>query len=251
MTKIVACIVSRLSSMRLPQKSIMDVCGKPMVVRLHDRLTRCVSIDMVAIVTSSLVSDDPLEDISLRHGIPCYRGSLDNVMERISGAADELKADVIVEILGDNPLVDPATVDQTVTLMRKEGWDYCATLTTEYSQSSGVKEIFPLGVRVQAYSTEVAKQYDRYPNYIHTEKHPSAYIYDNPDQFKCGFLHSSDDWKTPKFTTLNLSVNYAKNLEFVREVFNFFGEQAFELTDIDSWLSNHPELLELLGADDI
>lgn len=251
MTKVVACIISRLNSTRLPQKSIMDVCGKPMVVRLYDRLSRCVSIDMTAIVTSSLVSDDPLEDISLRHGIPCYRGSLDNVMERISGAADVFKADVIVEILGDNPLVDPSTVDQTVTLMRKEGWDYCATLTTEYSQSSGVKEVFPLGVRVQAYSNEVAKKYKHYPNYIRTEKHPSAYIYDNPDQFKCGFLRSSDDWKTPKFTALNLSVNYSKNLDFVREVFKFFGEQEFELEDIDSWLSNHLEMRELLGSDDI
>ena len=102
---VAALLIARLSSTRLPGKNILPVAGKPMIQHLAERVSKSKLISNVIIATSTLPSDDPLEELANQIGVDCYRGSLDNVMERISGAAKKYNCDTIVEILGDNPLV--------------------------------------------------------------------------------------------------------------------------------------------------
>ena len=82
-----AFIIARLNSSRLTEKNIRRIMGKPMIEMMVERVRAAKTVDNIVITTSSLSSDDQLEELSKNIGVGCYRGSLDNVMNRIVDAA--------------------------------------------------------------------------------------------------------------------------------------------------------------------
>ncbi len=235
-----AFIVVRLSSSRLPAKGIMKILEKPMIQLMIERVQQSRCIDKVIIATSELPSDDPLEDLAEKLGVGCYRGSLEHVMERINGAAKANGCDTIVELLGDNPLVHSDLIDDVLKIHTREQCDYTATLTKEYPTSAKEMESFSAGIRVQVYSQAVCEEYKAYPDYINNEeKHPCAYIFEHPDSFKLKFLEASEKWSYLNRPELNFAVNYRKNFDMTRTIFemlypdnnNFSLKQVCDLMD--------------------
>ena len=112
--KIVSTIEARMTSSRLPGKVLMEAHNKPMLKHLVERLKRVPSINEIVLATTSNSTDDPLVKFAKKENIHFFRGSENNVMGRVIGAAKSINADVIVEITGDCPLVDPEIVEQTI-----------------------------------------------------------------------------------------------------------------------------------------
>jgi len=235
-----AFIVVQLSSSRLPAKGIMKILEKPMIELMIKRVQHSRRIDKVVITTSQLPSDDPLEELAEQLGVGCYRGALEYVMERISGAAEAFKCDTVVELLGDNPLVHSDLIDDVIDLHTSKECDYTATLTKEYPLSGETFMPFSAGIRVQAYSKNACEKYSEYPDYINNEdKHPCAYIFEHPDTFRLEFLEAVGKWTFLNRPDLNFAVNYKKNFDLVRSVFemlhpknaNFSLKQVCDLLD--------------------
>ena len=109
-----AFLIARLSSSRLPEKSIMRILDKPVIELMVERVQASLLIDKVIIATSTLPSDDPLKELARKLGIGCYRGSLENVMDRIARAAKAYNCDTIVELLGDNLLAHSELIDDVI-----------------------------------------------------------------------------------------------------------------------------------------
>ena len=86
-----AFIIARLSSSRLPEKNILGIMGKSMIEKMAERVKATERVDKVIITTSNQSSDDQLESISKEIGVGCYRGSLDNIMDRITKASNAYK----------------------------------------------------------------------------------------------------------------------------------------------------------------
>jgi spore coat polysaccharide biosynthesis protein SpsF (cytidylyltransferase family) len=242
-----AMLIARLSSTRLPAKNIKQILGRPMIELLAERVSQASSIDQVMITTSDQPSDDPLEDLAGQLGIGCYRGSLDNVMERISGAATAADCDHVVEILGDNPFVHSELIDDVVGLHLQGDYDYVSNITNEYEQADSKLKRFSLGIRVQVYKRKLAEAYVDYPE---TDNY-SAYMFNNPDVFKVGYLEAAGKWLFANRPGLNFAVNYKKNFEFANRVFteNYDNAKNFTLESIYQQLDKQPELIELLGAE--
>jgi len=114
--RIAAVVQARLSSQRLPGKVLQLVGGTPLIGLLLEGVTRCRRLDTVVIATSTDPSDDPLDSFAKSAGIGCFRGSLNNVGERMLGAAASVGADAFVRLNGDSPLLDPSLVDRAVDL---------------------------------------------------------------------------------------------------------------------------------------
>lgn len=241
-----ALIVARLSSTRLPAKNLMPFAGKPMIQHLIERIRRSNKVDDVIIATSTEPSDDPLQDFAKREGVSCHRGPLNNVMERICGAADASKADTIIEILGDNPLIDPDLVDEVVTKYETEGLDYAANISGDYAVRPEGLDLFAIGVRVQVYAASTAEKYKNFPN---VKGHPSSYIFDNPDIFKCGYIEAIGKWASLNKPDVNLAVNYRENFDGVAQIFEALSKEnpEFGLPAVGTYLDQHPELYDLLG----
>lgn len=247
-----AIIVARLSSSRLPQKNILPIVGKPMIEHLIDRVKRSKRPLKIIIATSNEVSDDPLQELAGKYGIHCHRGSLNNVMERIVGAANEFNVKNIIEILGDNPLVHGDLIDNVIDLFERDQCDYAATATKEYDQLEESVKKFSVGVRVQLYPVKIGQKYIDFPKYIHNEeKHPCAFIFDNPKQFSLRFLEAKGDWEFLNKPDLNFAVNYPKNFQFVIAIFEALYPQNlhFTLSDMFKFLAENQQLQELLGPE--
>ena len=245
-------LIARLSSTRLPKKNILPIFGKPLIQHLVERVARAKLASKVIIATSDLPSDDPLEEIAEKIGIDCYRGSLNNVMERITGAAEKYGCETIVEILGDNPLVHSDLIDNVIELYQNNNFDYASTITQEYSPYDSDKILFSLGLRVQVYSIETARKHIEYPDYLINGKHYCSYIYENPKVFNVGYLEATGKWSFMNKPSLNFAVNYPKNFELTKRFFekNYSNDNNFSLGLVYEQLDLEEDLYQLFGAED-
>ncbi|MCG6537766.1 MAG: acylneuraminate cytidylyltransferase, partial [Syntrophales bacterium LBB04] len=102
--KIIAIIQARMSSSRLPGKVMANINGKPMLYHVVERTKRSKMIDLVTVATSEHSDDDIIESFCKENSIACFRGKLDDVLDRYYQAAMHFHADVIVRLTADCPL---------------------------------------------------------------------------------------------------------------------------------------------------
>lgn len=128
MPKIVAVIQARMSSTRLPGKVLAPIGGKAAILYMVDRARRSRTVDEVVVATSIDLSDDPLAAVLAAGAVPVFRGSLDDVLARYVLAARETKAEIIVRLTGDCPLIDPVVIDTVVKALLDTGADYASNV---------------------------------------------------------------------------------------------------------------------------
>lgn len=245
-----AFLIVRLNSSRLPQKAMMEILGKPMIELMVERVHASRIIDKVVIATSPLATDDPLEELARELGIGCYRGSLENIMDRISIAAKTWGCDTIVELLGDNPLIHSDLIDDVVNFYLGGEYDYTATVTKEYPFSNNELKLFSIGIRVQVYSRETAEKWVNYPEYVMDEsKHPTAFIYEHSKTFRVGYFEAKGKWAFMNKPDLTFAVNYRKNFELMQFIFekNYPEDKNFPLEKIYEQLDKEKHLYLLMG----
>src|SRR4030042_5740266 len=112
---ILAIIQARMSSSRLPGKVLMDIAGRSMLQHVIERTRNAKMVDGVVLATTTDPSDDVLEQFCQNQDIPCYRGSLPDVLDPFYRTAVQFHADVIIRLTADCPLLDPHLIDLTVT----------------------------------------------------------------------------------------------------------------------------------------
>jgi spore coat polysaccharide biosynthesis protein SpsF len=106
-------IQARLKSTRLPKKVIIPVLGKPVIQYQIDRL-KSNFVYNISILTSTNPQDDPLEGLARRNHINCYRGSEDDVIDRLYQACKRFHIDKFYLIFGDEPFIELTTLQNTI-----------------------------------------------------------------------------------------------------------------------------------------
>ncbi len=249
-----AFLIARLGSSRLPGKNIMKILDRPMIELMAERVQTAKSVEKVIIATSTESSDDPLEELADKLGIGCYRGSLENIMERIHCAAEAHDCDTIIELLGDNPLVHSDLIDDVIKFYNNGHYDYAATVTHEYPVDSSAMKLFSIGIRVQVYSRSAAKKYIDYTGYSENDdKHPCSYIFDHPDRYKIGYFEARGKWAFMNKPDLTFAVNYRKNFNMVKAIFenNYPANSNFALEKVYDQLAEQKHLYDLMGSENI
>lgn len=143
--KTVGIIQARMSSLRLPGKVLMDVAGKPLLQRVIERSQLATVLDELWVATSNNKDDDEIEHLCKKIGIPCYRGSLDDVRSRFLAIAKITKAFFLVRITADNPLTEPLFIDLTVNALMLRPENHYAVMK---------KNLVPIGSGVESFSAE-------------------------------------------------------------------------------------------------
>ena len=123
--RVVAIVQARMSSRRLPGKVLTQLAGSPVLASVVGRLRRATLVDEVVVATSTDPSDDLVADWCAESGTQCYRGSLDDVLDRFHGAARASDAALVVRITADCPLIDPDLVDLVIRTTIEQDLDYC------------------------------------------------------------------------------------------------------------------------------
>ena len=122
--KTVAIIQARMESTRLPGKVLMNLCGKPVLWHIVDRLKKCKNLDEIVIATSTKKSDDKIIKFTKKYKIKSFRGSEGNVLKRYIEAGRVFKTDYILRVTGDAPLIEPRTIDRLISIVKKNKADF-------------------------------------------------------------------------------------------------------------------------------
>jgi len=112
--KTVAIIMSRWHSTRLPGKALADLCSKPLLQHVIDRTREAKLVDEVVVATT--INSQPIIDYCEANNIPYYVGSEDDILDRVYKAGIKFKADVVVRLWGDCPLISPKQIDKAIEL---------------------------------------------------------------------------------------------------------------------------------------
>lgn len=205
--KIVASIEARMGSSRLPGKVLMDIHGKPALARLVDRLRQCRRIDDIVVATSAGQGDDVIEAWAQDYDVPVYRGSEDDVLQRVVDAHRYMGSDIVVEITGDCPLMDPDTVDLAVETFLANDCDVAANVRVPS---------YPQGTDVQVFSAKDLEKVAATIDDLAVREHVSLYFYENPSLYRIVHMLAPRSGQAPD---LRLQLDYPEDLEFIRRVY--------------------------------
>jgi len=137
--RVVGIIPARLQSSRLPEKAIVDIGGLPMVVHTFKRAQLSTVLDDVYVATDSQVIYDIVES----HGGKAIMTSVEHQTgsDRLAEAAQTIEADIIVNIQGDEPLLEPEHIDKVVQPLLEDEKVQIAVLVTPFREKNSSADI--------------------------------------------------------------------------------------------------------------
>jgi spore coat polysaccharide biosynthesis protein SpsF len=229
--KIIATIEARMTSSRLPGKVLLQAAGKPMLEHLVNRLRAVPSLDGIVLATTVNATDDVLEEFSRRVGIGCFRGSEDDVMTRVIGAAESAGADVIVGITGDCPIIDPQIVEQTIRMYKLNQADYV---------SNALVRSYPDGMDTQVFRLTTLQRSAAMTDDLFDHEHVTAHIRNHPEIFSQVHLVAPPEIHWP---SLGLTLDEPKDYELLKKIIEHFEpcNSLFSCLDVVRLLHNNPD----------
>ena len=234
--RIVASIEARMGSSRLPGKVLMDVAGRPALTRLLNRLRQCKFLDDVVLATSVASADDALEDWANSEGVPVFRGSEEDVLERVVGAQSFMESDVVVEVTGDCTLIDPDVIDMGIeTFLANE----CDVVNNFHVPS------YPEGIDVQVFRLADLAHVANTVDDPAVREHVSLFFYENPDLYQIITLMAPAKWRGEG---LRFQLDYPEDSAFISEVYRRLEPEhgpCFGLDEIMELLRATPTLREI------
>jgi len=205
--KVVAIIQARMGSIRLPEKVLNTICGRPMIELLLMRLSQSKEIDQIIVATSIDPRNLPLVSCVEKLGYVCEKGSENDVLERYTQAALKHKADTVVRITGDCPLIDPDLVDETIRKFNQGDFDYV---------SNSYPPTYPDGLDVEVFSSVALKRASEETTKPFDREHVTPYLR-TPNLFKQGTVIGAED-----FSRLRWTVDEPADFKVVSAIFEHF-----------------------------
>jgi len=198
--KIGAIILSRMDSTRLPGKALLDVGGRPLLSYALSFCQKIDDLDSIAIATSTRAVDDPLSDFAKFHGIPCIRGSLDDVAERFLSAMKILNLDVAVRINGDSPLNNKTLISYGIKLFRSGNFDLVSNVPARS---------YPYGMSVEVIGRKAMEYACSVMSDAQHREHVTKYFYDNQDKFDISLIKS----EVAEYSEVQLAIDTREDLD--------------------------------------
>lgn len=230
---VVAIVQARMGSTRLPGKVMKKMKGRPVLFHFIRRMHESKKIDKIVIATPDKAESQPILDLAKEMDVEIFKGSESDVLDRFYQAAKKHKADIIVRVTSDCPLLDPMVVDRVIGKFLEGGHDYV---------SNNLEKSFPHGLDTEVFSfkalekawKETADEYDR--------EHVTPYFYRNPDKFKLSNVSNSEDQSRYRWT-----LDTKEDFAFISEVYKrmYREGEIFYTEDILNLLSENPHLLKM------
>ena len=233
--KIVSTIEARFASTRLPGKTLLKICGRPTLELIIERLKKSKFIDEVVVATTVNSDCDPIVDLAKRLKVGCFKGSEEDVLGRVLKAAKAHKADIIVEITGDETLIDPVIVDQVIDYYLKNNFDYVSNI---------LERRYPRGLDTQVFSVDVLEDVSKLTNDPADRENVSLYIYEHPEKFRLGGINAPPELNHPDW---RWTLDTKEDFEFLKTVYEalYPAKKDFDSYDVLEFIKKNPHVLEI------
>ena len=207
-----------------------------MLARVVDRARRARELDELVVATTTNTQDDVIESLCLKRVYPCFRGHAIDVLDRIYQAARHYRADVVVRLTADCPLIDPEVIDGTVEgfLSADPPVDFAANRLPGRRSS-------PIGLDTEVCSMAALERAWREADQPHQREHVMPYLYEQPGRFRTLLVWNDADHSHHRWT-----VDTPEDLALVRRIFKHFnGRDTFSWRDVLGLFEREPSLANL------
>jgi spore coat polysaccharide biosynthesis protein SpsF len=241
MTRLVV-VQARTGSSRLPNKVMMPLAGRPLLQRMIERVRGARTPFELVVATTSDAGDDVIRALCRSLGVQCYSGHPTDLLDRHYRAAVSARADEIVKIPSDCPLIDPAVIDRVLAFHAEHRGelDYTSNLHPASYPDGNDVEVIPFGVLEEA-AREATRPLER--------EHTTPFVWERPARYRLGNVA----WETGLnySMTHRWTIDYAEDYEFISAVYDELWSatgQLFSLQDILRLLEARPDMATINAA---
>mgnify|MGYP001458960675 CR=1 FL=1 len=237
--KITAIVEARVNSKRLPNKVLLPILKKPVLYHLVKRLKLSKKIQQIIVATSNKSKDDEIKNFCEKNKILYFRGSESNVRERVFLAAKKFRADPIIQITADCPLIDPNIVDKVISNYFSGNYDYV---------SNSLKRSYPDGMDVAVFSFESFRKINSICKKINKKiynEHTSLFYIHNYKKFKTKNIPAPTGLRFPD---LGLTLDEKKDFILIEKIFKYFKKRKkyfFNCKDVIKLVHSNKELYNI------
>lgn len=233
--KIIAVTQARYGSTRLPAK-VLKTVGNETLLDIHlQRILRSAKITSLVVATTTEEGSDEIVSIAQRNGVECYRGSVNDVLERFYFAIKDMHPDYVVRVTSDCPLIDSKVIDYVITTCISTGCDY-ASNTLKPTYPDGIDtEVFRFSALEKAYNEALLKS---------EREHVTPYIKKN-SSFNGGSLFTSVNVEaSTDCSEYRITVDTQEDFMVVKELLEKVGKEA-DWEDYIKYLDSNQNIRDL------
>jgi spore coat polysaccharide biosynthesis protein SpsF len=227
-------VQARLGSSRLPGKIVLDLAGKPVLQHVLERCARIAGSDALVCAIADEKESGQLADAARRWGAQVFVGPERDVLARYRDASRMAKADVIVRVTSDCPLIDPAICARVIALRAETGAGYASNIAPRSYPKGLDCEVFTAAVLERA-AAATSDPFDR--------EHVTQWMQRSPDVAKANLSSGDASLADHRWT-----LDYPDDLEFLRRVLSLLPNQTASMQDILALLAAHPDLPAINAA---
>jgi len=222
-----------MTSSRLPGKVLKKINNIPNLELMIHRIKKIQSVHSIIVATTINKEDDEIAQWCIENDIKYFRGSEDNVYERVLQTHQYYNSDLIVELTGDCPLIDPTLIDEAITLYTNNNYDYI---------SNCLKPGYPLGMAVQIYSFKVLKSISENRELEYQDKeHVTPYLYTS-GKYNIFNITAPEKHFMPG---LSVTLDTIEDFNVIENVTKAFDTIDFTLSDIIEFAKQNPQLTNM------
>lgn len=223
---------ARTGSHRLSKKVLRKIQGRPLISYVINRVKKTRNVDQIILATTRRKEDNVLLKIAMQNGIKTYSGDNNDVLNRYFQCALVFKADPIIRITGDCPLIDPLIIEEILEFYLNHNYDYV---------SNTIIPTYPDGLDVEIFSFKALKTAFCLAKKKSDREHVTPYIKRNSNKFK---LHNYRNKKN--LSLLRWTVDEEIDLKMARKIYQKMKPKTiFSMIEILQMLSKYPKISDL------
>jgi spore coat polysaccharide biosynthesis protein SpsF len=237
--RIVVVVQARMASTRLPGKVLMPLANRPLLERLLQRVLAARTPSAVVVATTDDRPDDAIATVAEEVGVACVRGHATDLLDRHFVAAVTYRADVVVKIPSDCPLIDPDVIDRVIGYYatHADRTDFVSNLHPATYPDGNDVEVVPIGVLETAW---------REATETHEREHTTPFIWERRDRFR---IHNVA-WESglDYSSTHRWAIDYPEDYQFLAAVYQALWTDMrpiFSLAEVLSLIAARPDIAAL------
>lgn len=173
--------------------------------------------NVVLAAPTSYLNDNLCKYVKRKYGILVYRGSEENVFERVYDCSRLIKSDYNMRYTADNPFIDSNIINNFIDFFLKKNLDYLSTRTMDHSKKWKLVSEYPEGLSLEIYKTRILDKIKKYVN-ERNKDYPTWNIYSGPRKFKILGYKLMNNFSGYNFSGLRLTLDTKKDLNFIRKL---------------------------------